>query len=218
LSATSKVLDRLEGVKQTGAGRWMARCPAHEDRSPSLSVRETENGRTLLHCFGSCPNGDVLSAMGLRMSDLFEKPLGHHFPPVRGGFNARELFGTQRARGARRRDARDEGGRRWPDPRGGAPVAPGGQRTPLRDIPDFIIAHLQDQTERLNQASAILGVTLRSLEKTAPDLEDEVQSLMVAMSLVGDISHRIDPVVLTNPPGAAAVTSARQARKEAAHG
>jgi hypothetical protein len=92
------------------------------------------------------------------------------------------------------------------------------KRTPLRDIPEFIIARLQDQTERLDQASAILGVTLRSLEKTAPDLEDEVQALVVAMSLVGDVGHRIDPVVLTNPPGAPAVTSARQACKEAAHG
>ena len=65
---------------------------------------------------------------------------------------------------------------------------------------------------------AILGVTLRSLEKTAPDLEDEVQALVLAMGLVSDISHRIDPVGPTNPPGAPAVTSARQARKEAAHG
>jgi hypothetical protein len=92
VSATSKVLDRLQGIKQVAPGRWMTRCPAHEDRSPSLSVREMEDGRVLLHCFGGCPNGEVLAAMGLRMSDLFEKPLAHHLPPVRGGFSARELL------------------------------------------------------------------------------------------------------------------------------
>lgn len=92
MSATSKVLDRLQGVKQSGTGRWMARCPAHEDKSPSLSVREIDDGRILLHCFGGCPNGDVLAAIGLRMSDLFDKPIAHHLPPVRGGFSARELL------------------------------------------------------------------------------------------------------------------------------
>jgi hypothetical protein len=92
VTAATKVLDRLTGVKQTAPGRWMARCPAHEDRSPSLSIRETEQGSCLLHCFGGCPNGDVLAAIGLRMSDLFDRPLAHHLPPIRGGFSARELL------------------------------------------------------------------------------------------------------------------------------
>ena len=36
------ILDRLDGVRPTGDGRWIARCPAHDDRSPSLSIREAE--------------------------------------------------------------------------------------------------------------------------------------------------------------------------------
>jgi CHC2 zinc finger len=92
VSAAAKVIDRLIGVKQTASGRWIAKCPAHEDRSPSLSVREMEDGRVLLHCFAGCPNGDVLASLGLRMADLFEKPLTHHLPPIRGGFSARELL------------------------------------------------------------------------------------------------------------------------------
>jgi hypothetical protein len=92
VSATSRVIDRLRGVKQTGTGRWIALCPAHEDRSPSLSIRETDEGRVLLWCFASCGAGDVLTAIGLRMSDLFEKPISHHLPPIRGGFSARELL------------------------------------------------------------------------------------------------------------------------------
>jgi DNA primase len=46
------VLARLQGVKRNGSS-WMARCPAHEDKSPSLSVRD-ESGKVLLHCFAGC--------------------------------------------------------------------------------------------------------------------------------------------------------------------
>jgi hypothetical protein len=51
MSAAQKVLDRVESPKQSGAGRWMCKCPAHEDRGPSLSIRETEDGRVLIHSF-----------------------------------------------------------------------------------------------------------------------------------------------------------------------
>lgn len=92
MSAACKVLDRLTGVKQAAQGRWMARCPAHEDKSPSLSIREMEDGRVLLHCFAGCANGDILAVLGLRFGDLFIGPIAHHLPPVRGGFSARELL------------------------------------------------------------------------------------------------------------------------------
>jgi DNA primase len=91
MSATYKVLNRLVGVKQTGTGKWIGRCPSHEDHSPSLSVRELEDGRVLIYCFAGCGAGDVLAAIGLRMSDLFTQAIQHHLPPVRGGFTSREL-------------------------------------------------------------------------------------------------------------------------------
>ncbi len=72
--STTTLLDRLEGVRQTGPGKWIARCPSHEDRSPSLSIREVD-GRTLIHCFAGCSSGDLLTAVGLRMTDLFDRPL-----------------------------------------------------------------------------------------------------------------------------------------------
>lgn len=72
--STANLLDRLEGVRQTGPGRWVARCPSHADRSPSLSIRESD-GRTLIHCFAQCSAGEVLGAVGLRMTDLFDRPL-----------------------------------------------------------------------------------------------------------------------------------------------
>jgi hypothetical protein len=92
MSAIDKVLDRLDCVKRTREGRWMAKCPAHLDKSPSLSIREMADGRILVHDFGGCGTDDILAAMGLRMSDLFDKALEHHLPPIRGGLSARELL------------------------------------------------------------------------------------------------------------------------------
>lgn len=68
-----KVLSRLEAVRETN-GAWMARCPAHEDHQPSLSVREGDDGRVLLHCFGGCEQYQVLAALearGVEKRDLF---------------------------------------------------------------------------------------------------------------------------------------------------
>jgi hypothetical protein len=67
-----RVLEGLQRVRRNGSG-WIARCPAHEDRSPSLSIRE-DNDRILLHCFAGCPVGAVCSALELSLKDLFTKP------------------------------------------------------------------------------------------------------------------------------------------------
>lgn len=69
--STENLISRLENVKRTGAGRWQARCPAHDDRGPSLSVRELDDGRVLVHCFAGCEVHSVLSAVGLSFDDLF---------------------------------------------------------------------------------------------------------------------------------------------------
>lgn len=80
--SAAKLIDRLQGVRSTGPGRWLSRCPAHEDRSPSLSVRETDDGRVLIHDFAGCDASDVLAAVGLTLSDLFpERPDDHRRRP-----------------------------------------------------------------------------------------------------------------------------------------
>ena len=75
---TATPLDRVRDAlhaagKQTrvSGGQTMAQCPAHEDRNPSLSVRESSDGTVLLYCFAGCENVDVVAALGLRMNDLF---------------------------------------------------------------------------------------------------------------------------------------------------
>lgn len=64
------VLNRLDGVRRIGK-HFKAKCPAHEDSSPSLSIKEGDDGRVLVHCFGGCQVQSVVAAMGLAMTDLF---------------------------------------------------------------------------------------------------------------------------------------------------
>jgi hypothetical protein len=72
------LLSRLERVRKTGPDRWLACCPAHPDRTPSLSIRELDDGRVLLHDFGGCETGDVLAAVGLTVASLFPQRLPEH--------------------------------------------------------------------------------------------------------------------------------------------
>jgi hypothetical protein len=65
------LLQHLQKVKQTKPGSWLACCPAHDDKTASLSVRELDDGRVLVHCFAGCSVGEIVSAVGLELSDLF---------------------------------------------------------------------------------------------------------------------------------------------------
>jgi len=67
------VLSKLDGVSRSG-DQWMARCPAHKDRDPSLSVSKGDDERALLNCFKGCDTEDIVRALGLSMSDLFFSP------------------------------------------------------------------------------------------------------------------------------------------------
>lgn len=66
----ARLLERLDKVRELGPGRWMATCPAHQDRSPSLSIREVED-RVLICDHGGCTAEAVLAALGLTFADLF---------------------------------------------------------------------------------------------------------------------------------------------------
>lgn len=80
-----RLLDRLEKVKATGHGRWMACCSAHADRNRSLSVRETDDGTVLVKCFAGCGAAEVVEAAGLEMRDLFPTDLAPSRTPLRPG-------------------------------------------------------------------------------------------------------------------------------------
>ena len=73
--SAATLLEKLDSVKRIGVDRWLARCPAHTDRRPSLAVRELDDGRVLVHDFAGCAVGDVLAAVGLAFDDLSRRGL-----------------------------------------------------------------------------------------------------------------------------------------------
>ena len=88
---TERLLERLDGVKETSAGRYMARCPAHDDKSPSLSV-SGKDGKLLVHCFAGCDAEEIMAAVDLTLADLFDKPMQHGPIPKRDRWDARALL------------------------------------------------------------------------------------------------------------------------------
>lgn len=66
-----KLLPRLEGLKSAGLQQWKARCPAHDDRDPSLCVREVDDGTLLVKCWAGCSADEICAAIGLGLRDLF---------------------------------------------------------------------------------------------------------------------------------------------------
>ena len=78
------VLDALHAAgKRTehrGGGHHMAQCPAHPDRTPSLSVSRGNEGQALLHCFAGCNTGEVLLELGMPSAAMFTD-----YDPQRGG-------------------------------------------------------------------------------------------------------------------------------------
>jgi hypothetical protein len=90
--SAEKLLPRLDHVRETGHGKYVACCPAHEDRSPSLAIKDCSDGRVLVHCFAGCETEDVLSAIGLTFADLMPESIGseHSYKPQR--FDARQVL------------------------------------------------------------------------------------------------------------------------------
>jgi GGDEF domain-containing protein len=71
MSAVTKLLARFDSVKETSSG-WLVRCPAHEDRQPSLSIGVGDDGRVLLKCHAGCGHKKIVAALGLEERDLFD--------------------------------------------------------------------------------------------------------------------------------------------------
>jgi len=92
-------LNKLEKVKGS-KGRWTACCPAHVDRSPSLAITETDDGRILLKCFAGCSAYEIVKAVGMDLTDLFPNDNNINYlkannqgnKPVRRPFYASDLL------------------------------------------------------------------------------------------------------------------------------
>ena len=69
--SAEEFLSRCDKVRRTGQGRWVACCPAHEDSSPSLNVKEMGDGKLLVICRAGCTINAILESTGLPWSVLF---------------------------------------------------------------------------------------------------------------------------------------------------
>src|SRR5262249_3093790 len=97
---TEQVLSRLSKVRKVGS-QYKALCPAHADKNPSLSIKQGDDC-VLLRCHAGCDNQQIVDALGLRMADLFDKPIansngksngsGYHQPVA--GYQYRDERGT----------------------------------------------------------------------------------------------------------------------------
>lgn len=102
MSAAATLLERLQNVIPRGSGAWVACCPAHEDRSPSLSICEHRDGTLLVHCFAGCEPGAILKALGLELRHLFPVPLSHRDSRK---FHGAHFHAAREAMRAHQRDA-----------------------------------------------------------------------------------------------------------------
>lgn len=104
---TAESLAQRLQARRVGAGRWSAKCPAHDDRSPSLSLCEGLHGRILLHCFAGCRLKSILDALGLTERDLFADPRATSAEVVPGGYRP-DLRLAVRREGERSRALADQ--------------------------------------------------------------------------------------------------------------
>jgi len=86
------LLNQLSKVKKIGQDRYVACCPSHNDKSPSLAIRN-DNGKILLRCFAGCTTYEIVSAIGLNLSDLFPPSDNPKYENrSRNGFSAWQLL------------------------------------------------------------------------------------------------------------------------------
>jgi putative DNA primase/helicase len=58
----AEAIGRGLGGRRVGT-MWTARCPAHDDRTPSLSIRDSGHGKVLVYCHAGCDRRDVIAAL-----------------------------------------------------------------------------------------------------------------------------------------------------------
>lgn len=88
----NNILGRLSKVKSTGRNTWLACCPAHDDKSPSLSIKEDNDGHILLHCFAGCSAVDIVETIGVDIGDLFPPEPVNYKAPVKKKFYATDIL------------------------------------------------------------------------------------------------------------------------------
>lgn len=69
----SQILRATRAKRGSNGNGHLGHCPAHDDKTPSLSIGVGQEGRILLHCHAGCTLAAILRALSLDCKDLFEK-------------------------------------------------------------------------------------------------------------------------------------------------
>lgn len=93
MSAITKVLDRLARANQVRPGQWMAACPICQSKNGRpVAIKATDDGRVLIHGFCGHETGEIVGALGLSITDLFDRPLGTRLEPTTQRVSARDAL------------------------------------------------------------------------------------------------------------------------------
>jgi hypothetical protein len=157
-------LKKLERVKQLKDGSYMAACPAHSDKKPSLHITPSQD-QILLKCFSGCTTESIVSAMGLEMKDLFSD-----------NWNSRTGGGSGRIRRPRHMMTNTQPGRGADVLPAVKPPLPAESATPATPPPDFKKSHvaLMDSPEVMKMFQERYGLTADTVENMPWGLHDNI--------------------------------------------
>ncbi len=169
MTALDVVRERIEQRTGHPVRNGSARCPAHDDSSPSLSISEGGDGRALLFCHAGCDTTSVLAALNLTPQDLFDETPRKDMRP--------EIVATY--------DYTDEGGnllfqvvrlspksfrQRRPDGRGGWEWKVSGTRRVLYRLPEIVAAIKEERAVAVveGEKDALAGLAANMETTTSP--------------------------------------------------
>jgi len=92
----AETIAKALGGRKAGSG-WTACCPAHDDRTPSLSLRDSDDGKVLVRCHAGCDQDEVIS--NLRASGLWTQGgtrSSRHFAPRPAPWTRQDGVGRRR--------------------------------------------------------------------------------------------------------------------------
>lgn len=85
------IISQLSKVKPNGRGQYIACCPSHNDKHPSLAIRHTDDGKILLKCFSGCSAHEIVNSIGLSLTDLFPTQ-SNYSAPIKNPFPASSVL------------------------------------------------------------------------------------------------------------------------------
>lgn len=78
----NNLLERLERVKQTSSDSWRCQCPCNHSSPSQMTIKELPDGRILIHCFAGHSPVEIMQAIDMSVSDLFEERLEDRIRPL----------------------------------------------------------------------------------------------------------------------------------------